>query len=114
METDGVDIRFLKLITGEELVVEISEDTADFMTFEKPMLLQLIQPRQGEQWSAILVPWLKVAVTDKNLKISTKNILVEGIPAEDVIQQYRSIVSGLILLGQKPYAVTQAQPISVG
>ena len=109
-------IKYLKLITGEEIIVKISEDsedTADFMTFDDPMLLQLIPTRQGEQWSAQLVPWLKMADSNKTLKISTKNILIEGTPAEVVIQQYRSLVVGLIQMGQssKPYAATHAREV---
>ena len=48
------DVKVLKLITGEEVIARVSEESSNLLTLEKPMTLQMMPPTStgqvGLQW----------------------------------------------------------------
>ena len=90
------DVKVLKLITGEELIARVTKGDVDLITLDKPMKVQSIPTKQGEHWSATLLPWMKVAKGEK-ITISTEYILAEDDPAEEAEKDYLSVVTGLTL-----------------
>ena len=38
------DVKVLKLITGEEVIARVSEESSNLLTLEKPMTLQMMPP----------------------------------------------------------------------
>ena len=90
------DVKVLKLITGEELIARVTKGDVDLITLNKPMKVQSIKTKQGERWSATLIPWMKVAKCEK-ITISTEYILAEDDPVEESEKDYLSIVTGLTL-----------------
>ena len=60
------DVKVLKLITGEEVIARVSEESNDLLTLEKPMTLQMIPPNTSTgQMGFAMVPWMKAAKNDK-------------------------------------------------
>ena len=90
------DVKVLKLVTGEELITRVTKREVDLITIDKPMKVQSIKTKQGERWSATLIPWMKVAKCEK-ITISTEYILAEDDPVEEAEKDYLSIVTGLTL-----------------
>ena len=94
------DVKVLKLITGEEVITRVIGRDADsstgLITLNKPMLLQMIPTKQGESWSATLIPWLKTTKSEK-VTISTEYVLVEDDPTNEVERDYLSTITGLTL-----------------
>ena len=94
------DVKVLKLITGEEVITRVigrdAGSPAGLITLNNPMLLQMIPTKQGESWSAVLVPWLK-STNGEKVTISTEYVLVEDDPTNEAERNYLSIISGLTL-----------------
>ena len=90
------DVKVLKLITGEEVIAKVTKGNTGLITLNKPIMLQLIPTVRGVNWSATLIPWLKLTNNEK-VTISTEYILIEDDPTEEAKKNYLSLVTGLTL-----------------
>ena len=91
------DVKVLKLITGEEVIARVSEESSNLLTLEKPMTLQMIPPNTSTgQVGFALVPWIKAAKNDKTT-ISIAHILVTDEASDQTEKNYLQVVTGLSL-----------------
>ena len=94
------NVKVLKLITGEEVITKVigrdAGSSTGLITLNKPMLIQTIPTKQGESWSATLIPWLFSTKSEK-VTISTEYVLVEDDPTNEVERDYLSTITGLTL-----------------
>ena len=91
------DVKVLKLITGEEVIARVSEESSNLLTLEKPMTLQMIPPNTSTgQVGFALVPWMKAAKNEK-ITITIEHILVEDEASEQTEKNYLQVVTGLSL-----------------
>ena len=90
------DVKVLKLITGEEVIARISEESSDLLTLEKPMTLQILPPNASGQVGFAIVPWLMAGNSEKII-ISTEHILAEDIVKSEIEKNYLANVTGLTL-----------------
>ena len=90
------DVKVLKLITGEEVIVRITEEENNLITLDNPMTLQMLPPTSTGQVGFALVPWMKAAKNEK-VTISTEHILVEVEASDQSEKNYLQVVTGLSL-----------------
>ena len=91
------DVKVLKLITGEEVIARVSEESGNLLTLEKPMTLQMIPPNTSTgQVGFALVPWIKAAKNDKTT-ISIEHILVTDEASDQTEKNYLQVITGLSL-----------------
>ena len=91
------DVKVLKLITGEEVIARVSEESSNLLTLEKPMTLQMIPPNTSTgQVGFALVPWIKAAKNDKTT-ISIEHILVTDDASDQTEKNYLQVITGLSL-----------------
>ena len=91
------DVKVLKLITGEEVIARVSEESSNLLTLEKPMTLQMIPPNTSTgQVGFALVPWIKAAKNDKTT-ISIEHVLVTDEASDQTGKNYLQVVTGLSL-----------------
>ena len=90
------DVKVLKLITGEEVIARISEESSDLLTLEKPMTLQILPPNTSGQVGFAIVPWLMAGNSEKII-ISTEHILAEDIVKSEIEKNYLANVTGLTI-----------------
>ena len=91
------DVIVLKLITGEEVIARVSEESSNLLTLEKPMTLQMIPPNTSTgQVGFALVPWIKAAKNDKTT-ISIDHVLVTDEASDQTEKNYLQVVTGLSL-----------------
>ena len=91
------DVKVLKLITGEEVIARVSEESSNLLTLEKPMTLQMIPPNTSTgQVGFALVPWIKAAKNDKTT-ISIEHILVTDEASDQTEKNYLQVITGLSL-----------------
>ena len=91
------DVKVLKLITGEEVIARVSEESSDLLTLEKPMTLQMMPPNTSTgQVGFALVPWMKAAKNDKTT-ISIEHVLVTDEASNQTEKNYLQLVTGLSL-----------------
>ena len=91
------DVKVLKLITGEEVIARVSEESSNLLTLEKPMTLQMMPPNTSTgQVGFALVPWIKAAKNDKTT-ISIEHILVTDEASDQTEKNYLQVITGLSL-----------------
>ena len=91
------DVKVLKLITGEEVIARVSEESSDLLTLEKPMTLQMMPPNTSTgQVGFALVPWMKAAKNDKTT-ISIEHVLVTDEASNQTEKNYLQVITGLSL-----------------
>jgi len=91
------DVKVLKLITGEEVIARVSEESSNLLTLEKPMTLQMIPPNTSTgQVGFALVPWIKAAKNDKTT-ISIEHVLVTDEASDQTEKNYLQLITGLSL-----------------
>ena len=91
------DVKVLKLITGEEVIARVSEESSNLLILEKPMTLQMLHPNTSTgQVGFELVPWIKAAKNDKTT-ISIDHVLVTDEASDQTEKNYLQVVTGLSL-----------------
>lgn len=90
-----MNIKCLKLVTGEDIVSEV-EDNVDSVTLKNPVQVSMVPSRNTGQPTFGFIPF-PIASKDKELTISKVHIIFECNPAEDFETQYNSLFgSGII------------------
>ena len=91
------DVKVLKLITGEEVIARVSEESSNLLTLEKPMTLQMLPPNTSTgQVGFAMVPWIKAAKNDK-ATISIDHVLVTDEASKQTEKNYLQVITGLSL-----------------
>ena len=91
------DVKVLKLITGEEVIARVSEESSNLLTLEKPMTLQMLPPNTSTgQVGFAMVPWIKAAKNDK-ATISIDHVLVTDEASKQTETNYLQVITGLSL-----------------
>jgi hypothetical protein len=92
--TKGVaigEVVTLKLVTSEELIGKLTEETDTHYGIERPLTLVMSQQGLGLQ------PWLFTVNTDKTIKIPKDKIMVIDATMAEMAKNYLSGTSGIAL-----------------
>jgi hypothetical protein len=90
-------IKALKLVSGEELVVEITEETETSLTFKNPVAVVLQRRQDGPALG--FVPWMQAG--DGPYTVSFDKIITHGEVAEEVKNGYNQIFGAGIVVPPK-------------
>lgn len=95
------ELRILKLISGEEVVGEIIQDTADSVTIQDPCTLGIMQSQTGPRLN--MMPMLLFS-EQKKVQLQKSHILYTVTVAQEIQNKYNEIYgSGIVL--PKPSAI---------
>lgn len=88
-------IKALKLVNGEELIVEITEESDASVTFTNPVACVL---QRGKDGAPVLgfMPWMQAS--NPPFTINRKDILVEAEVADEVKNGYNQIFGAGIVV----------------
>lgn len=90
-------IKIVKLVTGEELIADITVDN-NFVTLDKPCALQLVPSRANpEQPTMALIPYAPFT-SQHSITVSDKHVVWEEEPIKELYNQYNSIFGNGIQL----------------
>ena len=84
-----MQIQCLKLVSGEEIIANISSEN-EKIKVSKPMML--VMAGEGQ---LMLVPWLPLAEKSE-VTIEKNNVLFSYIPKVDLENHYRQIIGGIV------------------
>lgn len=92
-----MNIKALKLVTGEDIVCEyISDPNEPIVTLKNPVQVSLVPTRTGNQPNFGFLPFPLIS-NDKEIKVKEENIMFVCEPAEEFLAQYNAIFgSGII------------------
>ena len=92
-------IKAVKLVSGEELVVEVTEETKNSLTFKNPVASVLQRSQQTGAAALGFMPWMHSA--DGPFKIEKINIICIAEVAEEVKNGYNQIFGAGIVVPPK-------------
>lgn len=87
-----MEVKIVKLITGEELLTQIGVSVAEEVTLKQPMVL-VMQP--GPQGGLQMIPFLMLAKGD-SVEIREESILFTYEPKEELANAYRQQVGSIV------------------
>ena len=91
----AIDVKILKLITGEEVMARVTEQR-DLLELDNPMTLQAIPTNQQGQMGFALVPWIMSGKSTK-ITISIDHVIAQDDPKDQAEKNYLAQVTGLTL-----------------
>lgn len=91
-------IKIVKLVTGEELIGDITDAIGGSIKISKPCMLHLVPSRSDSQQPAIaLIPYAAY-VDGHSVVVESKSIIWSEEPVQELYNQYNSIFgSGLVV-----------------
>lgn len=91
-----MNIKALKLVTGEDIIAEIEEKDKDVLILKNPVQVSMVPSRTGSQPTFGFIPF-PLTSNDKQIEISLSHIMFVCDTAEEFEAQYDSLFgSGLI------------------
>ena len=98
-----MDIKILKLITGEEVLGEIESQSETEVVIINPVGVAVVRGKDGQPNVGFApFPLHAEQKTDATVCFSKKNVVYSYVPAEDFINNYNQIFgSGIVLPPQK-------------
>lgn len=94
----ATNIKFIKLLTGEEILAEIISQTSERVEFKNPVRIVVIPQApqmQATQPKIGLAPWAEFS-DEKTFTISTNHIICVMNPIKEFINQYNTIFGGIV------------------
>lgn len=96
-----MNIRVLKLVTGEELVADVAMNNGSY-TVKNPLRIMMVPPKPGTEGISIgLAPFAPYVDWAKGANIAADKVVFIMDAAKDMASQYASIFSPLALPIQK-------------
>jgi len=90
-----MNIKYLKLVTGEELVTEWIEDKHDSVEVKLKNPLGILMSQTEKGFNIQLVPYGSMAA-DEEIMVNYKNIVFHAEPETKLRNQYESITGQVI------------------
>ena len=97
-----MSIKYLKLVTGEELVTNYKDDGESTVTLNNPLGILMSQSEKG--FNIQLVPYGSMA-KDETILVNHKNIVFTAEPENKLRNQYESI-TGQVITPPQPSIIT--------
>jgi hypothetical protein len=98
-----MDIKILKLITGEEVLGEIESQSETEVVIINPVGVAVVRGKDGQPNVGFApFPLHAEQKTDATVCFSKKNVVYSYVPAEDFVKNYNQIFgSGIVVPPQK-------------
>jgi hypothetical protein len=93
------NIQVVKLVTGEELVVEITEETETAITFKNPLAAVLQRSQQNGGAALGFMPWMHSA--NGPFVVNRSNVICVAEVADEVKNGYNQIFGAGIVVPPK-------------
>lgn len=94
------NVRLLRLLTGEEIIAEVTRETAVELTIKNPIRILLIpasdaQMKNGNPTVAF-APWMQFT-KDDTVSLKKDHVLVNSEPLEQFLEQYNRTFGNIIM-----------------
>ena len=88
-----MEVKYIKLVNGEEIIAEIENNNAIFFTVHNPIALQVVKFTQGDSVieTFVMQPWLKIAKT-QTTQLPISNIIAMSDVIDVAVKQYHKFV----------------------
>ena len=81
-----------KLITGEEIIAQVTKETATSYSFHKPLSMVMAEnPDNPQQTRVMFTPWM-VAAGDNDVEVLHQHIVAMSAARADASEQYKTAI----------------------
>ena len=92
-----MNVKILKLISGEELLAKVLPSSSDIVKLENPVRVVVLPNKIDPKTPSVgFAPWAEFS-DDKIFEIDKSNVLCIINPIKEFINQYNSMFGGLVL-----------------
>jgi len=93
-----MNIKILKLITGEEVLGEVESESETEFVLCNPVGIAIVRGKDGPNVGFAPFPLHAEQKKDQTVAFSKKNVVYSYVPAEDFINNYNQVFgSGIVL-----------------
>lgn len=91
------NLKIIRLLSGEEIMAEITVDGTDSMTIKNPIRIVVV-PNQADPKNPTvgLAPFLQFS-DDKELVLNKNCVITSATPLVEFVNQYNSVFGGLVV-----------------
>lgn len=88
-------LKLLKMISGEELLAEITDENSTHITIKNPVRVVVMPSRERGNPSVGFAPWADFS-TEKTFTIHKAHVIVTMTPVDAFVREYQGMFSGII------------------
>lgn len=96
----AMNLKIIKLVTGEDLLADVAENTIATVTFKNPVRIVVVPTKDPRTPSVGFAPWGEFS-SDKQFTIDKANILYIMAPIQEFINQYNTMFGGIVAPSSK-------------
>ena len=89
------NIKILRLITGEDIIGNIIDETGENIQISKSFAILPMQAQPGKPVQLVLTPW-QPYTSDKELRLNKSKVITMSTPKDDILKSYESQTSEII------------------
>ena len=89
------NIKILRLITGEDIIGNIIDETGENIQILKPFAILPMQATPGKPVQLVLTPW-QPYTEDKEIRLNKSKVSTMTNPKSDIVKSYESQTSEII------------------
>lgn len=90
-----MNIKAIKLITGEDIIAEVEFLDNDVWNLKHPVQVSMVPSRSSGQPTFGFIPF-PLTSNDKEIKINSRNILFDCEPADEFVTQYNTLFGNIV------------------
>lgn len=97
----ATNLKILKMISGEELLVEVVKESDSFIELKNPVRIIVVPTKTNPQTPSVgFAPWAEFS-DEKQFTIHRAHIIVTMTPIQEFVNQYNSIYGGIVTPSSK-------------
>ena len=92
----AANLRLIRLISGEELMAEVKNETDSGISIKNPVRVVLMPNKLDPKTPTVaFAPWIEFS-DDKDFTIHKAHVIVTMKPVQEFINQYNSMFGGIV------------------
>jgi hypothetical protein len=97
----AINVKLVKMISGEELIAEVVSDQESYITIKNPVRVVVVPTKTNPQTPTVgFAPWAEFS-EEKEFTIHKAHIIVTMKPVQEFINQYSAMFGGLVTPSSK-------------
>lgn len=92
----ALNVKMIKLINGEDLIADVTNDGGNFVKFKNPMRVIVMPTKTDPKTPTVgFAPWAEF-YDEKEFTLDKSHVLVIASPVKEFVNQYNSIFGGIV------------------
>lgn len=92
----ALNVKMIKLINGEDLIAEVTNDGGNFVKFKNPLRIIVLPSKNDPKTPTVaFAPWAEF-YDEKEFTLDKSHVLVIASPVKEFVNQYNSVFGGIV------------------